>query len=637
MLTQHKMNDKDAQNHSPFLKPLILIRQAWKKERARGTTTIRNQLWISSLPALLTILTVGLFGSLATVVAEEETKPKPPSLAKAETSSRAETSCKPETFTEEQRRTAAVALNYSRASLHRIRRNPSVRVMVEEQEKILNHLDLDGIADEEVLKLYSSVLDEISQIQIADRERVVLREKFLRAFQRDLGISAFTIATQVASTQYVSAVRTGASSWWDYRNQAACQELDLWQVDKKRMSTVVEKSSQFLEVAWKMARAKQIPDRWLVRNDDLDKLEQAQRETDPGVRLRILKRMEGFMECYPPYLYYVARTQQSIGQLFAASESYQKLVSIGDRHFRKDEMLAAGLANRAIIQAFLSQPAAPETARKAMEFSSEAWEANLVCAHVLQKYGRFDDAEDAILRNLDVNLERTQSRIALLGLYYVSDNKVKLTAQLEDPEWVKDIPAQQLLMCAAKIGQRNLPAAVIDQLTSSLQGTPRLNIGRDDFVVAVSPAWQIQNAAVTLNLGDRTFANPRVTGGHDSVLLSFDAIAEFGNPLTPIHDKNDVSLSIKYPDASPLKLVLKSKYDESKSLDISNLKLVGRRHPIYRVVALEQNNTHLSFLHDAGSSDSFEAIAPLSRSTTKPVVNIQDDPANDKRVFVSPQ
>ena len=89
--------------------------------------------------------------------------------------------------TDEQRRSAAVALNYSRAALHRIRKNPSVRVMVEEQEKILNHLNLNGIADEEVMKLYSSVLDEVAQVQIADREREVLREKYRRAFNRNVG------------------------------------------------------------------------------------------------------------------------------------------------------------------------------------------------------------------------------------------------------------------------------------------------------------------------------------------------------------------------------------------------------------------------------------------------------------------
>ena len=43
--------------------------------------------------------------------------------------------------------------------MYRIRRYPTTRVMVEERDKILNHLDLNGIADEDVMKLYSGVLD----------------------------------------------------------------------------------------------------------------------------------------------------------------------------------------------------------------------------------------------------------------------------------------------------------------------------------------------------------------------------------------------------------------------------------------------------------------------------------------------
>jgi hypothetical protein len=149
--------------------------------------------------------------------------------------------------TDEQRRSAAVALNYSRAALHRIRRTPSVRVMVEEREKILNHLNLNGIADEEVLKLYSAVLDEISQIQIADREKEVLQERYVRSVHRDMGLNTFTIAAELATANYVSAVKTGANSWWDHRNKTVSKELDLWQVDKKQMNVVVDKSNQFLD------------------------------------------------------------------------------------------------------------------------------------------------------------------------------------------------------------------------------------------------------------------------------------------------------------------------------------------------------------------------------------------------------
>src|SRR4051812_25609610 len=58
------------------------------------------------------------------------------------------------------RRSTAVTLNYCRASFHRIQKSQSVHVLVEEQEKILNNLDLNGIADQEVVKLYTGVLVE---------------------------------------------------------------------------------------------------------------------------------------------------------------------------------------------------------------------------------------------------------------------------------------------------------------------------------------------------------------------------------------------------------------------------------------------------------------------------------------------
>lgn len=521
----------------------------------------------------------------------------------------------PAPVTEEQRRSAAVALNYSRAALHRIRKNPSVRVMVEEREKILNHLNLNGIADEEVMKLYSGVLDEIAQVQIADREKEVLQERYLRSVHRDLGLNAFQIAAEVATAQYASAVKTGANSWWDHRNKTVSKELDMWQVDKKQMTSVVDKSTQFLDTSWKMARAKQIPDRWLVRNDDLDKLELAWRENDPTVRLRVLKRMEPFLECYPPYWYYVARTQQSLGQFVAASETYEKLAAVSTGHFRKDEMLAAGLANRAYIQSYLNQPGAPETAAKALTFATDAWEANLICAAVLQKHGRYNDAEDAILRNIDVNLEKPQSRVALLGLYYHTDNRPELAARLTDPEWVREVPIPQLILCAAKLSPAT-PQPVVDHIQMTMQGAPRLNFGRDDFLLSASPAWQLQNANVALHLGDKTFTNPRVTPGRDSMLVSFDGIAEFGGPVTTTLDDRDIAITIKYPHAAPVKLTLKSGGTVAGDT-LSSLPLAGRSYPVYRATALEQNELRLS-LRTGPSAEITEITVPVSQGTLEP-------------------
>jgi hypothetical protein len=83
--------------------------------------------------------------------------------------------------TEVSRRNTAVTLNYCRAALHRIRRAPSKNVLVEEQQRILNNLDLNQIDDPEVITLYRSILDEIGQVEISDRERKVIGEQFTAA------------------------------------------------------------------------------------------------------------------------------------------------------------------------------------------------------------------------------------------------------------------------------------------------------------------------------------------------------------------------------------------------------------------------------------------------------------------------
>jgi hypothetical protein len=526
------------------------------------------------------------------------------------------------------RRNAAVALNYSRASFHRIRRYPSMRVLWEEQEKILNHLNLNGIADEEVVKLYTATLDEIAQIQLGDREKELLKEKYRRQFNRDFTINALSIGASVATAQFGSAVKTGATSWWDYRNQSQNKELDAWRIEKDRMTRLTNKSAQFLDTSWKMARNKQIPDRWLVRGDDLDKLEDAWKEPDPAVRLRVLKRMEPFLETYPPYWYYVARTQQSMGQLFASSETYEKLAKLGDGHFRKDDMLAAGMANRALIQAYLSQPGAAESAKQALNYSTEVWEANLICAMVLQGDRQYDVAEDAILRNLDVALERSQSQQALIGLYLASNDSTKLAMRLSDPSVARELPAAQLLACATKLGELRTPPAAVQSLQRSLQVAPRYNLGRDDLIVQSTPNWNLQQARLTLTCGDKTFDAPQWSMHGNNLHATFEGVAEFGSSLS--NEQRDVTLTIEYAHSPPIKLSLQWTAPEASTTEsINPLTASNRRYPVYKLAAMEQDQLRLSFhqgalkatplINTTPNGGSLSQTLPAGRTLLKPV------------------
>ncbi len=458
---------------------------------------------------------------------------------------------------ERDRVATAVALNYCRASFHRIRKNPSKLVMIQERKQILNNLNLSGIGDREVIQLYTAVLDEIHLVQIAEKERAAYEARHRREFQRRLFANALLFGSEVATAQFVGAVRTGANSWWDYRAMQDRRESDVWKVEKLKLKTVVSKSSTFLDTLWQMAQKKNIPDNWLIRGSDLDRLEAAMRIRHPRQRLRVLRRMEKFMTHFPPYWYYVARTQQQLGQLFAALKTYDRMAQIAEGHFRNDELLAAGMANQAMIQAHLGQPAAPLTARKALGKSSTCWEANLLCARVLADTGQHADAEDAILTNIDSNLERPRSLVHLLSLYYRTGDLEKVAERLADPRVCEVLPVPVLLRCAARLDRGHVPLAVQRQLAGSLRVTPTRVFGLDDLVITVSRGWQFDEARLVLSLdGKPTRIRPKLVRHNDQLTATFAGVGEFGNPLSANPRMPVATLTLEYPDTPRVRLVL---------------------------------------------------------------------------------
>ena len=437
-------------------------------------------------------------------------------------------------------RSTAVALNYCRASFHRIRQNPSKRVMLEEQEKILNNLNLDGIADEAVIKLYTSVLDEISEIDIAERETDVLQEKFKKSLHRELGGTALAVAAQMATLSFERAVYTGVNSWLDYRDMSWTREFDTWKVEKSRITAVVDKSSKFLDTFWKLTQSRNIPDRWLVRGNDLNDLTAATQEPDLKKRLRILKRMEPYMECYPPYWYYLARTQQGLGDFSASSETYNNLANLGHGYFRRDDMMASSLANLAVIQTYLNQPGADKSARQALAHSPDVWQANLMAAQVLEKHGQLKDAEDAILRNIDVDLETTRSTVALVGMYYRQHQSEKLAQALANEDTLAALPILSLMQAASELARSHpIPPATMERLRTSIRVAVEPKFGDDDLIIACDPVWQSELAQVAV-----VFPGPADSARairHSSLethpsgetVIRFSGVVDGGNPLRP--------------------------------------------------------------------------------------------------------
>ena len=448
---------------------------------------------------------------------------------------------------EDTRRSTAVALNYCRAALHRIRRYPTRRVLYEERHRILNNIDLNGIADEEVIRLYTTVLDEINQIEVADRERIVIAEQHKRSLQRQLVTDLFVIGTQAATGQLADAVRSGSNSWWDVRNRTLQREIDVWTIDRQRMVALVNRSSEFLSASWKLSRNNRIPDDWLIRENDLDRLTAALKEQDPAVRLRVLRRMSRFMECFPPYWYHVGRTEQQLGHFEQAACIYTRLAQFSG-FFRHDDMLASGMANLAVIREYLQTPDAAETALAALDYSNGVWEANLMCAWVLARHQRFEDAEDAVLRNLDVELENQQSRIALVSLYYHAGNTKKLAEMLEREDVVAMIPVPGLLLSARLIGTDELPEPVNRHIIESLYGFVERRAGRHDVGIVTASAWKLADAHLSIAVGDHVLRSPQVVEGSNRTEVRF--------PFAPATVTDSIVLTITYPETPAIRLHL---------------------------------------------------------------------------------
>lgn len=498
----------------------------------------------------------------------------------------------------------AVALNYCRASFHRIRKTQSAEVLLEEQEKILNNLNLGRVDDPEVIALYTSVLDEIAQIGLAERERNMLQKNHTANIRRQVTWDAVAFGTELMTAQFGSAVKTGANSWWDYRGRVYQRDNDLLKIEKTRVTTVVQRSSQFLDTFWKLARKKNIPDRWLVRGDDLDQLEIAMQERDPEVRLRVLRRMDAFMQAYPPYWYYLGRTHQELGNLSEAVAMYNRLEDLGTGHFRKDELLSTAMANQAAIQDYLGDDRALASARKSLEYSTDVWEANLMAARVLQRRGQIADAEDAILRNLDVNLEQAQSHVFLASLYYFSRDEEKLLAMMNDPRAVAHLPAPVLLRCAALVGVEQAPPVVVNNILASLEAYPRSQFGSDHLVVRVGYAWQLHLARVEAWQDGKRLTDPQVASGKGFHDLKFTMNSERGFNLGGSSQPKEVELVLVYPDDTTIRLSLGDKGDDPSyrpsialggsmqgpaAMKISNIR-VGEQNFAFRVREADRSN-----------------------------------------------
>jgi len=270
-------------------------------------------------------------------------------------------------------------------------------------------------------------------------------------------------------------------------------------------------------------------------------------------------------------------------------------------------MLASGTANLAGIRDYLGQPGAAKMAQKSQTYSSDVWEANLLCSRILQKYQKNDQAEEAILRNLDVDLETSQSSVALLSLYHATNNKQKMIAQLNQPKVVQAVPVPTLIQCAMFLGAAKTPPVTTAQIESSLYIYKQLHFGPDDIVIASTGNWHLHMSNAELVMANKTYSRPRLVTGRNEVQARFERVADFGNPFSNSNaPAAQPKLRLKYPDGSSLDLMLASSSLQNRNrTQGSGLKVALKAPPgqHFRIVGAEIQGQRIAFHQNAIEDD----------------------------------
>ena len=182
---------------------------------------------------------------------------------------------------------------------------------------------------------------------------------------------------------------------------------------------------------------------------------------------------------------------------------------------------------------------------------------NLTCAWVLNRHSEHTSAEDAILRNLDVDLEQNQSSIALVSLYYHTKNEQKLAKILENKAIVARVPIPGLLLAATLLESDKFPTPARHRIASSLRATTETRFGREAIVLRTTPDWKLADARIAMVSGEENIPAPRVHSSPRGIEIRF--------PLTKSVQEQDYVVKLNYPQTPEIQLQFAAGKPRSRS------------------------------------------------------------------------
>ncbi len=352
-------------------------------------------------------------------------------------------------YTEDEKRTAAYALNMCTVSLSQIVDYNDLQILEQEYDAILNNLNLEKIPkDEALLAILKQMLDTITFFRIQDERLAMIEQKYRHKMKNAIWNAVPNISTIIAggnlASMAFSLVAQVGTGYMNYRRAKSDGEWEMhqekWQLRLSAIEQFHALRRQLFDTAWRLADTYCFEDQWRLTEKII------RRYNEILMDRNILRRYEGlieikpYFEAYPYYWYYLGNAANRLAATYekdspSARLYFEEACGYFEKFYRTEQfgILREDLiaATACLEYAELLNPATDmekirELIDHAQDRCSSACDVLQLCAIGYLRIGQIQKAEE-ILRRLVVKEYNTKVNAQLLSGLYIREYFDKAT------------------------------------------------------------------------------------------------------------------------------------------------------------------------------------------------------------------
>jgi len=373
-------------------------------------------------------------------------------------------------------------LNLATVSIKKIINTENRIVLDQEYDNIINNLVFERVkAEKKVIDLYTKIMGVITQFKLNNEEK----ERFSNAFERSKKKAVWKAIGGVRAyganplSFVLSLAQSSISAFFNYKDVKSQmeEELDkeLWEIKKDQIEQINELWQEWLSACWDTSSKYNFESKnlYVLRGGVLDNFISAEQEIDIDKAMRSFEDLERnsiFLSSYPPFWLSYAIVAEKAGNKAKRDQCLDNFFKYYREILNRDPYFGRACVMR--LRTIIEKPSALQDKNRIKEIEELLIKADrhldktdgqsrIFISAIYQKLGKPDEARRILQLNIDRNVDKDISELALDNLNKGRDvasdipQVLALFIQEEGTEDSKDILPLEELQRLAEQGEPN--------------------------------------------------------------------------------------------------------------------------------------------------------------------------------------